>query len=84
MLFRSLGVADAATGLLRLPYEHCVYCTDDQREAAAGKVVDHLKRAYAAGWRPSAKTLREYDASEKWEAFRSRDDFVAYLAMIEK
>ncbi len=80
----ALGVADAATGLLRLPYEHCVYCTDDQREAAAGKVVDHLKRAYAAGWRPSAKTLREYDASEKWEAFRSRDDFVAYLAMIEK
>ncbi len=80
----ALGVADAANNLLRLPPEHCVYCTDQQHEEAAAKAVDNLKRAYAAGWRPSVQTRKEYKSSEKWGAFRSRNDFISFLAMIEK
>ncbi|MEQ1824510.1 MAG: serine/threonine-protein kinase [Pirellula sp.] len=79
-----LGVSDTLANLLQLPPEQCVYCTAEQREAASAEVVEYLQRAYAAGWRPSARTRQEYSSANKWEAFRTRKDFASYLALIEE
>jgi tetratricopeptide (TPR) repeat protein len=80
----ALGIADTIVSQLLLPPADCPYQTPDEREAAAVKAIANLNAAVASGWRPSARTLKEYKTSTKWEWFRTRADFREYMAAVEK